>query len=161
MIYAVFDTNVIISSLLSKHADSATVLVVEAIAKNQIVPLYNYEILAEYDAVLHRERFGFTNESIQCVLRTIESFGLDVENPTRTGIELADKDDVVLYEVAMEKRKDDAYLITGNIKHFPERSFIVTPAEMMEILIREKTQQPQVPRQEYRPRTVLYERGIL
>ena len=29
-------------------------------------------------------------------------------------------DDLVFYEVVMEKRKaDDAYLITGNLKHFP------------------------------------------
>ena len=38
------------------------------------------------------------------------------------------------YEVAMEKRDDDAYLVTGNQKHYPIRDFIVTPAEMMEIL---------------------------
>jgi hypothetical protein len=43
-------------------------------------------------------------------------------------------DDLVFYEVVMEKRTDDAYLITGNIKHFPERKYIVTPAQMMSIL---------------------------
>lgn len=30
--------------------------------------------------------------------------------------------------------KDDAYLVTGNIKHFPNTPFVVTPKEMMEIL---------------------------
>lgn len=34
----------------------------------------------------------------------------------------------------MEKREDDAYLITGNQKYYPVRDFIVTPAEMIEIL---------------------------
>lgn len=34
----------------------------------------------------------------------------------------------------MEKREDDAYLVTGNQKHYPVRNFIVTPAEMLEIL---------------------------
>ena len=44
-------------------------------------------------------------------------------------------DDLVFYEVVMEKRKaDDAYLITGNLKHFTTREYIVTPAEMMSIL---------------------------
>ena len=38
------------------------------------------------------------------------------------------------YEVAMEKREDDAYLVTGNQKHYPIREFIVTPAEMLEII---------------------------
>ena len=30
--------------------------------------------------------------------------------------------------------KDDAYLVTGNIKHFPDKPFVVTPREMIEIL---------------------------
>ena len=29
---------------------------------------------------------------------------------------------------------DDAYLVTGNIKHFPLRPFVVTPREMLTIL---------------------------
>ena len=47
---------------------------------------------------------------------------------------LPDMDDLIFYEVVMEKRDDDAYLITGNAKHFPVRDFIVTPSEMMQIL---------------------------
>jgi len=43
-------------------------------------------------------------------------------------------DDLVFYEVVMEKRDDDAYLITGNTKHFPVCNFIVTPSEMIQIL---------------------------
>ena len=38
--YAVFDTNVLISSLLTQHPDAATVRVVNAIADGVIVPLY-------------------------------------------------------------------------------------------------------------------------
>ncbi len=47
---------------------------------------------------------------------------------------MIDADDLIFYEVAMEKRDDDAYLVTGNQKHYPIRDFIVTPAEMIEIL---------------------------
>ena len=48
---------------------------------------------------------------------------------------LPDPDDAVFYEVVMEARKDvDAYLVTGNLKHFPEKSFVVTPKEMMDII---------------------------
>ena len=43
-------------------------------------------------------------------------------------------DDLFFYEVAIETREDDAYLVTGNQKHYPVRDFIVTPAEMMEII---------------------------
>jgi hypothetical protein len=28
----------------------------------------------------------------------------------------------------------DAYLVTGNTKHFPKKPIVVTPAEMLEIL---------------------------
>ena len=38
----------------------------------------------------------------------------------------------------MEKRDYDAYLVTGNQKHYPIRDFIVTPAEMREIIERGK-----------------------
>ncbi len=34
----------------------------------------------------------------------------------------------------MGKRDDNAYLVTGNQKHYPVRDFIVTPAEMIAIL---------------------------
>ena len=43
-----------------------------------------------------------------------------------------DPKDVVFYEVAMSK--EDAYLVTGNKKHFPNKPIVVTPAEMVEIL---------------------------
>lgn len=134
MIFAVFDTNVLIASLLSKHPDSATVQVVDAITTNQIIPLYNYDILAEYDEVLRREKFRFSEERIKQTLAVIQEYGVSVGTPTPTGEVLPDEDDLVFYEVVMEKRDDDAYLITGNIKHFPQRTFIVTPSEMMQIL---------------------------
>ena len=131
--YAVFDTNVLISSLLTKRTDTATAKVVDAIYSGDIVPLYNQEILNEYDEVLHRKKFSFSEERIQKILLMIRQFGLAV-NPSPTGEILVDMDDLVFYEIVMEKRNDDAYLITGNIRHFPKRDFIVTPSEMVEIV---------------------------
>ena len=43
-----------------------------------------------------------------------------------------DPKDIVFYEVALSK--DDAFLVTGNTKHFPNTPIVVTPAEMMDIL---------------------------
>ena len=45
-----------------------------------------------------------------------------------------DPDDIVFYEVKMSV--DDAYLITGNIKHFPKNPLVVTPLQMVEVLRR-------------------------
>lgn len=131
--YAVIDTNVFISALLSKNSDSATVKVLQAVIDGRIVPLYHNEILAEYDEVLHREKFHFKEKSIQMVLTAVKEFGVEVF-PQPTGEIFVDMDDLIFYEVAMEKRDDDAYLVTGNQKHYPIRDFIVTAAEMMEII---------------------------
>ena len=50
-------------------------------------------------------------------------------------IELPDPKDSMFYEIVMEKRKNtEAFLVTGNIKHFPKEPFIVTPREMLTIL---------------------------
>lgn len=54
--YAVIDTNVFISALLSKNSDAATVKVLRAILDGRIVPLNHDEILIEYDEVLHKIR---------------------------------------------------------------------------------------------------------
>lgn len=115
--YAVFDTNVLVASLLTKHPDSPTALVVDAISEEKLIPLYNEEILEEYDDVLHRAKFPFSNDAIQNIMQMIRQFGLAI-SPSPTGEVLPDMDDLVFYEVVMEKRKaDDAYLITGNLKH--------------------------------------------
>ena len=52
MIYAVIDTNVLVSALLSRHSDAATVQVVKAVFEKNILPLYNDEIIAEYELPL-------------------------------------------------------------------------------------------------------------
>ncbi len=131
--YAVIDTNVFVSALLSKCPDSATVRVLEAILDDKITPLYHQDILVEYNEVLHRPKFHFRDTDIQMIIEAVKQYGVEVfPQPSREI--LIDMDDLIFYEVAMEKRRDDAYLVTGNQKHYPIRDFIVTPAEMMEII---------------------------
>lgn len=79
----VIDTNVLISALLSKHNDAATVRVLNAVFDGKIIP---------------------------------------------------DPKDLVFYEVVMAKRDENAYLVTGNGKHFPKKPFIVTPNELLSII---------------------------
>ncbi len=131
--YAVVDTNVIVSALITKNPDSPPRQVFRAMLTGDIIPLYHADILAEYEEVLSRKKFHLQIETIQTVMQAIREFGVEV-TPKPTGEILVDMDDLVFYEVAMEKRDDDAYLVTGNQKHYPVRDFIVTPAEMLEIL---------------------------
>ncbi len=136
MIYAVIDTNVFVAALLTKNNDSATVKVFEAIADGLITPLYHKDILREYEEVLNRPKFKFSEKMINAVLNMIVKYGVEVF-PKPTGEILIDMDDLIFYEVAMEKREDDSYLVTENQKHYPVRDFIVTPAEMIQILEKE------------------------
>lgn len=133
MVYAVIDTNVFVAALLTKNADSATVKVFEAVADGLITPLYHNDILEEYAEVLGRPKFRFSKAKIGTILEMIKKYGIEVF-PKPTGEIFIDMDDLIFYEVAMEKRDDDAYLVTGNQKHYPVRDFIVTPSEMIEIL---------------------------
>ena len=128
--YAVFDTNVLVSSLLSKRDDSPTVLLLDYVLSGQIVLLYCNEIIAEYDEVLHREKFEFSDESINAVLEMVKT-GLCLE-PIPSGASFPDADDAVFYEVALSK--EESYLVTGNQKHFPKSPIVVTPTEMLRIV---------------------------
>lgn len=131
MIYAVIDTNVFVSALLSRHSDSATVLVINALLNRGICPLYNQEIINEYQDVLHRDKFHFPSESINAIINTVQKHGISADR-IASSENFPDPKDVVFYEVALSK--DDAYLVTGNKKHFPQTPMVVTPAEMLEIL---------------------------
>jgi putative PIN family toxin of toxin-antitoxin system len=135
MIYAVIDTNVFVSALFSKNINVATVKVLDAIFQGKIVPLYNDEIIAEYEEVLHRSKFHFTPSLVNKYLKSICKMGISSERVHSDEV-FPDQDDVVFYEVALSK--EDAYLVTGNIKHFPKTPIVVTPAEMIEILLRDK-----------------------
>ena len=136
MCYAVIDTNVLVSALLTKKSDSATVQVIERMIKGEIIPVYSNEIMNEYHEVLSRKKFKFSPELITFFLSAIEKFGILAE-PSETGITLPDMKDLPFYEVVMEKRDDNAYLVTGNLKHFPEREYIVTARQLLDILDKE------------------------
>lgn len=131
-LFAVVDTNVLVSSLISKSIDSNPAKVFRAIVQDRIVPLYNDEILQEYRSVLSREKFHLDKTLIETVLKAIVTDGLCLDRTTAKNVVFPDPKDVVFYEIALSK--DDSYLITGNIKHFPIRPFVVTPAEIVQIL---------------------------
>ena len=129
----VIDTNVLVSSLLKR--DSIPAKILDLVISGIIIPLFNEEILKEYAEVLSRKEFGFSVEDIGKLLNFIVQKGLLLE---KTAIQetLPDPDDAVFYEIVMSARKNrDAYLVTGNIRHFPAKNFVVTPREMLEIVL--------------------------
>ncbi len=134
--YAVIDTNVLVSALLSSHNNAATVQVVDKIFSEEFVPLYSTEIIAEYNAALHRKKFKFSDDSINILLSVIEQNGIFVF-PNASGEILPDMKNLPFYEAVLEKQNKDAYLVTGNIKHFPRKPFVVTPNQLLEIFKRD------------------------
>ena len=129
----VSDTNVLVSSLLAKSADVATVQIMEKVIIGKIVPLYSKEIISEYREVLNRKKFNFSKKLVDYLINAIEKFGILVE-PQKLEIDFIDIKDLPFYEVVMDKENEDSYLVTGNIKHFPKKPFIVTPRELINIL---------------------------
>lgn len=131
-IYAVIDTNVVVSSLFSLDGTSCPAVVINAILRGVITPLYNDEILAEYREVLSRPKFPFNGQMVEMIISAIRDFGIDTQRTEVKAEEFPDADDIVFYEVKMSV--DEAFLVTGNIKHFPKNPLVVTPTEMVEIL---------------------------
>lgn len=130
--YAVIDTNVIVSSMLKR--DSFPGKVLDYVLHGTIVPLLNDDILSEYIDVLSRNEFGFSISDVDELQSFLQVNGIFL-NRTKVEDIFPDPDDAVFYEVALTARNvPDAYLVTGNIKHFPSRSFVVTPREMVEII---------------------------
>lgn len=133
--YVVIDTNVLVSAMLKW--DSVPGNMMELAFSGSIVPILNAAILKEYREVLARPKFHLTGEIINDVLETIENNGIYVDAET-LDIDLPDPKDRVFYEIVMEERKEeDAYLVTGNIKHFPIKPFIVTPRQMLDRILSE------------------------
>ena len=131
--YAVIDTNVLVSAMLKWDSVPGTIM--ELTFDGLIIPILNEHIVKEYHEVLVRPKFHFTEEIIYDVLENIQSRGIYVD-AEYLDIELPDPKDRVFYEVVMEERKtEDTYLITGNIRHFQTKPFIVTPREMMDIIL--------------------------
>ena len=133
MIYAVIDTNVLVAALLSSKSDSATVVVVEKVLNGEITAVFNADILAEYKAVLMRPKFGFSPDLVATLIAYIEQNGLFVP-AMPSGEVLSDMDDLPFYEVFFTLADKNAYLITGNIKHFPVNADIVTAREFLDII---------------------------
>ena len=131
MIYAVIDTNVLVSAYITKNLNSPTLKVWEAVLKGRLTPVYSDEILDEYSDVLHRKKFDIPENLIKKALDRILTNGVRGER-ILSDETFPDPKDVVFYEVALSK--EDAYLVTGNTKHFPKTPIVGTPAEMLEIL---------------------------
>ena len=133
MIFAVIDTNVIVAAMMSKHSDSATVKVINAVREGRLKPVLAPDIIAEYGEVLSRSKFQFVEEDVRQTIDAIVANAVFLE-PKSSGETFADESDRVFYEVALAGHDDDTRLVTGNLRHSPVSPIVVTPAQMVAII---------------------------
>ncbi|MCQ2100860.1 MAG: PIN domain-containing protein [Fibrobacter sp.] len=134
MLYAVIDTNVLVSAALARNQiESVPYLILLEILKKSFIPIVDESIVEEYKEVLFRTKFGFIHKEAENVIEIILKNALKVSIPS-TGKILPDMDDVIFYDVAFANQDKGAYLVTGNTKHFPDCEFVVTPRTFMNIV---------------------------
>ncbi len=117
MVYAVIDTNIFVSALITHNSNASTARVLESLFLHRITPLYNEDIIKEYDEVLHRAKFNLSDDQINTVIELVKLNGIDSSRFPYDGV-MPDEDDRVFYEVCLSK--EDSFLVTGNLKHFPK-----------------------------------------
>lgn len=133
MIFAVLDTNVLISAALAHNKYSIPYSVFRGVVERRFVPLVDDNIVREYWEVFSRPKFSFMQETINDIVGNTIKFAINQPVPP-SGIELPDSDDVVFYDVARAHQDKEAYLVTGNLKHFPNCGFAVSPRDFMNII---------------------------
>ena len=131
MIYAVIDTNVLVAAAKTHKPNSSTSRILSLVFDGTIVPLVCDEIIEEYVQILSLPILNIPQDIASAILMKFTSDGI---NPGRTpSIEThPDPTDRVFYEISLSV--EDAYLVTNNKKHFPDKVTVVTPSEMLVLL---------------------------
>jgi len=127
MIKAVLDTNVLVSALWTPAGNPSTI--VSLILVDKIIPCFSQSILNEYRAVLSRPKLMFLSGQVDRLLYEIAIRGLMVTVSPGL-IQLPDEADRKFYDVA---KYCDAFLVTGNTRHFPKEHKILNPAKFLKL----------------------------
>lgn len=96
-----------------------------------IKPVFNDEIIAEYEEVLHRPKFRMRDKDINLIINYIKKFGIHSDRVPYDG-NMPDEKDRPFYEVSLSI--EDSFLVTGNLKHFPITPKVVTPSQIIAII---------------------------
>jgi putative PIN family toxin of toxin-antitoxin system len=127
----VVDTNVIVSALINPYGVPAYIL--GLILEEKIELCYDSRNLIEYEQVLKREKFGFSDIEVKSLIDFLKETGNTVI-AVKCDITTKDPGDLPFLEVASISNAD--FLITGNISHFPKKTGstkVVTPSEFLSI----------------------------
>ena len=110
----VVDTNVLVSGLISPFGPPGVIVGLAATGTLRLC--HDARIMAEYREVLERPAFAFRAGDIKTLLSRIAANGVPLA-PAPLADRLPDAGDRPFLEVAVSA--DAAFLVTGNLKHFP------------------------------------------
>jgi len=138
---AVFDTNVIISAGIQPGGAPAK-LVLDWVLDRRVQLVYSPAVLSEYREVVRREKFrryGFPPAWLEVIIEN----SLGLPEPEAWPIGCPDPKDAMFLALA---HVSGAWLVTGNLKHFPEEArggvTVSSPAEYLAHLLDKDKGQP-------------------
>ena len=125
----VLDTNVIISAFINPAGTPSVIL--KLILQRKAELCYNSIILSEYETVALRQKFSSKIDPviIRRFINLIRNIGFSYD-PQPSSINLPDDSDRIFYDTA---NGSGSFLISGNIKHFPKKPFIMSPSDFMKL----------------------------
>lgn len=125
----VLDTNVLVSGYITKRT-SPPVELVGMVLDGLLRVFYDVRMLDEYREVLSRPQFNIDLQKRESLFRIITTYGFDVD-PRRADLDFPDEADRPFYEVA---ELCFCPLVTGNLKHFPKKDWILSPANYLDAM---------------------------
>jgi len=131
MIYAVIDTNVLVAAAKSHKPNSSTSQVLSLVFSGIIQPLVCEEILEEYEDILNLPVLAIPKDISSAIIAYFKKDGV-IPGRTLSDEVFPDPTDQVFYEICLSV--EDAYLVTNNKRHFPQKPRVVTPSEILIIL---------------------------
>jgi len=133
MIRVVLDTNILFSAAFKRVGVPAQVL--DLVAPGILTPCVSDAVMAEYLDVLARPVLLPHAEAAREILALMNRFAVHVFPTERLAL-CSDPDDDRFLECAVAARA--AFLITGNLRHFPKHYdpvAIVTPRQLLQRLV--------------------------
>jgi hypothetical protein len=134
MTIVVFDTNVIVSGMLSP--DGPPGRIVEWLVEGDIRAVYDDRIIAEYERVLQYPRLKLPGAAVDIVLARIIRLGVPTSVTRKSlSISLPHAGDEPFAQCALTA---GVPLVTGNGKHFPPEIMapipVLSPSEYVQVL---------------------------
>ena len=126
----IIDTNIIISALLAKNKETPPKIVFNYALDDEHLFIVSKQILYEYARVLRYKKFKFSTELIHSTIQKVYNQGILVTS-TPSNTKLKDVTDQPFYDLVTTKSAGTPILVTGNLKHFPITSFIISPRQYL------------------------------